>query len=127
ALAHRARLSRSQAGGWPRSLRRARMARPSPSHHTEHRRLRLPDLREGDHSPLGIASPRALPAACASPSLAPARLSRSGLSATFPPPSPPCDGRSPSASQNDCPDAPAATYRTKFTPAVDVHDAVRLD
>ena len=52
ALAHRARLSGTQAGGRARTFRRARMARlPSPRH-AVHRSLRIPDLRAGDDSPL---------------------------------------------------------------------------
>ncbi len=52
ALAHRARLSGTQAGGRARAFRRARMARlPSPRH-AVHRSLRIPDLRAGDDFPL---------------------------------------------------------------------------
>src|SRR5262245_36119426 len=102
------------------------MARLPPSHHTEHRRIRLPDLREGDHSPLGTTSRRARPAACPTPRLAPAGLSRSGLSVTCPPRSPPCGDGSLSASQSGCPDAPVATRRTNQLAAA-VRDAIRLE
>src|SRR5882724_13652529 len=52
ALAHRARLSGAQAGAWVGALRGTRMARLPPSRHAVHRRLRLPDFRAGDDSPL---------------------------------------------------------------------------
>jgi SRSO17 transposase len=52
ALADRARLSRAQAGGRARSLRRSRLARLPPPRHLVHRGLRLSDLRDGDDSPL---------------------------------------------------------------------------
>ena len=52
ALADRARLSRTQAGGRPRSLRRSWLARLPPSRQSLHRCLRVPDLRKGDDSPL---------------------------------------------------------------------------
>ena len=55
ALAHRARLSGTQAGGRARAFRRARLARLPPSRHAVHRSLRIPDLREGDDSPLRIS------------------------------------------------------------------------
>ena len=53
ALADRARLSRTQAGGRPRSLRRPWLARLPPSRNSLCRSLRIPDLREGDDSPSG--------------------------------------------------------------------------
>ena len=56
ALAHRARLSRSQTGDRHRALRRPGLARLSPPRHALHRRLRLPHLRTGDDSPLRISS-----------------------------------------------------------------------
>ena len=64
ALAYRARLSGTQAGGRARSLRRARMARLPSSRHAVHRGLRIPDLRAGDDSPLRTSFHRALPGAC---------------------------------------------------------------
>ena len=61
ALAHRARLSGTQAGGRARAFRGARMARlPSPRH-AVHRRLRIPDLRAGDDSPLRTSFRHAVP------------------------------------------------------------------
>ncbi len=57
ALAHRARLSGTQAGVWARTLRGTRMARLPPSRHAVHRRLRFPDLRAGDDSPLRPNAP----------------------------------------------------------------------
>jgi SRSO17 transposase len=55
ALAHRARLPGTQAGDRARPLRRARMARLPSSRYTVYRRLRIPDLRTGDDSPLGTS------------------------------------------------------------------------
>ena len=65
ALAHRARLSRTQAGGRARAISpRPRMARlPSPRN-AVHRSLRIPDLREGATSPLRNSFHRAAPAIC---------------------------------------------------------------
>src|SRR5215471_12761246 len=54
ALAHRARLSGSQTRGRARAFRRARLAWLPPPRHAVHRGLRIPGLREGDDSPLGI-------------------------------------------------------------------------
>src|SRR5674536_164211 len=51
ALAHRARLSGTQAGGRAWAFRGQRVARLPPPRHAVHRRLRIPGLREGDDSP----------------------------------------------------------------------------
>src|SRR5271165_6560413 len=64
ALAHRARLSGSQTGGRARAFRRSWMARLSPSRHAMHRRLRIPDLRSGDDSPLSSWFRHAVLATC---------------------------------------------------------------
>src|SRR5450631_4130412 len=50
ALAHRTRLSGTQAGGRARALR-TRMAWLPSSRHDVHRSLRIPGLRKGDDSP----------------------------------------------------------------------------
>ena len=90
ALAHRARLSGTQAGGRARAFRRARMARlPSPRH-AVHRGLRIPDLREGDDSPLRTSFRHAVPATCRSRRLPTQRLRRCGLNATSRTRSRPC-------------------------------------
>lgn len=52
ALAHRTRLSGTQAGGRARPLRGTRLARLSSSCNDVHRGLRIFDLRAGDDSPL---------------------------------------------------------------------------
>src|ERR1700757_2503310 len=52
ALAYRARLSRAQAGGGARPLRRTWVARLPPPRDAMHRSLRVPDLRAGGDSPL---------------------------------------------------------------------------
>src|ERR1700693_2405523 len=53
ALAHRTRLSGTQAGGRARTFRRPRMARLPPPRYDVHRNLRLLGLRAGDDSPSG--------------------------------------------------------------------------
>src|SRR6185312_1965516 len=88
ALAHRARLSGTEAGTRPRTLRGPRLAWLPSSRHALHRCLRIPDLREGDDSPLG-ASPRLLATFHSRKLPTPWRRPR-GLSATPQTPSPPC-------------------------------------
>ena len=90
ALAHRARLSGAQAGGRARPFRRARMARLPPSRHAVHRGLRVPDLREGDNSPLGTSFRPAVPATCRSRRLQTQRIRPCGLSGTSQTPSQQC-------------------------------------
>src|SRR5215470_13648308 len=51
ALAYRARLSRAQAGGGARPLRRTWVARLPPPRDAVHRSLRIPDLRAGGRFP----------------------------------------------------------------------------
>ena len=82
ALAHRARLSGTQAG--------ARLAWLPSSRHAVHRRLRLPDLRAADDSPLGNSSRRAVRATCPSPRLPTPRIRPCGLSVTSQTRSPRC-------------------------------------
>ncbi len=92
ALAHRARLSGTQAGGRARAFRRARMARlPSPRH-AVHRGLRVPDLREGDDSPLWTSFHHAVPATCRTRQLSTQRFRPCGLNATSRTRSRPCAG-----------------------------------
>ena len=92
ALAHRARLSGTQAGGRARAFRRTRMARlPSPRH-AVHRGLRIPDLRAGDDSPLRTSFRHAVPAICRTRRLSTQRLRRCGLNATSRTRSQPCAG-----------------------------------
>jgi SRSO17 transposase len=66
ALADRARLSGAEAGSWAWSLRGARMARVPPPRHAVHCRLRLPDRREADDSPLNSRRRRDIPETCRS-------------------------------------------------------------
>jgi hypothetical protein len=61
ALAHRARLSGTQAGSGSRALRRARLARLPSSRHAVHRSLRIPDRRAGHDSPLRTSFRHAVP------------------------------------------------------------------
>jgi SRSO17 transposase len=82
-LADRARLSGAQARGWARAFRRPRMARLSSSRHAVHRRLRIPDLREGDDSPLRLSSRQAVQDTCRSQRLPTQRLRRCEPNDTF--------------------------------------------
>jgi SRSO17 transposase len=82
-LADRARLSGTQARGWPRAFRRPRMARLSSSRHAVHRRLRLPGLRAGDDSPLRLSSRQAVQDTCRSQGLPTQRLRRCAPNDTF--------------------------------------------
>src|ERR1700751_4316072 len=56
ALAYRARLSRAQAGGGARPLRRTWVARLPPPRDAMHRSLRVPDLRAGGDSTVNVAA-----------------------------------------------------------------------
>src|SRR5882762_1013880 len=74
ALAYRARLSGTQAGGRAWALRRARLARLPSSRHDVYRSLRIPGLREGDDSPLNTSSHHDLPDACSTRRLSTQRI-----------------------------------------------------
>src|SRR6202051_3764385 len=63
-MAHRARLSGSQTRGRARTFRRARLAWLPPPRYAVHRCLRIPGLREGDDSPLGISFHQAFQETC---------------------------------------------------------------
>jgi hypothetical protein len=90
ALAYRARLSGTQAGGRARAFRRARMARlPSPRH-AVHRGLRIPDLRAGDDSPLRTSFHHSVPETCRTRRLPTQRIRRYGPSVTSQTQSQPC-------------------------------------
>src|SRR6516162_1899457 len=82
ALAHRARLSGSQTGGRARAFRRARLAWLPPPRHAVHSGLRIPGLREGDDSPLGIWFHQAVQETCGSQRLPTPRLRRCDPSVT---------------------------------------------
>src|SRR5216683_5562492 len=99
ALAHRARLSGAQAGGRPRALRGARVAWFPPSRDAVHRGVRIPDLREGDDSPLRTLFRRAAPATCRTRRLPTPRILHCGLNGTSQTQSQPCaDDSSPLSS-----------------------------
>src|SRR5467141_2165443 len=66
------------------------MARLPSSRHDVHRSLRIPDLREGDDSPLRTSFPRAAPATCRTRQLPTPRIPPCGLNGTFQTRSPPC-------------------------------------
>jgi hypothetical protein len=125
-LAHRARLPGAQAGSGARSLRRTRLARIPPSRQHVHRSLRLPDLREGRHSPLGRAPRNPPPATCPSRGLQTPRRRRCGLSGTFPTPSPACDAVSSPASREHCHDVPVVPLQAQAEEDGGIRDAVRL-
>ena len=91
ALAHRTRLSGTQAGGRARTFRRPRMARLPPPRHHVHRDLRLLGLRAGDDSPLRTSFRQAVRRTCRSRRLPTPRRRRCAPSATFQIRSPPCD------------------------------------
>ncbi len=82
ALAHRTRLPGTQTGGWPRPLRRARMARLPSSRNAMHRGLWIPDLRAGDDSPLRNSFPPVVHGNYNSRNLSAQRVRHCGLSAT---------------------------------------------
>src|SRR3954469_11486963 len=82
ALAYRARLSGAQAGSRAWTLRGARMAQLPSSRHHVYRSLRLPDLREGDDSPLKTSFHHDLPDVCATRGLSTQRILPCGLNAT---------------------------------------------
>src|SRR5271166_6077894 len=90
ALAHRTRLSGTQAGGRARAFRRAWVARiPSPRHPV-HCSLRIPDLRAGDDSPLRTSFHHAVPGTCRTRRLPIQRIRRYGPSDTSRTRSQPC-------------------------------------
>ena len=121
ALAHRARLSGTQAGGRARALRRTRMARLPPPRDAVHRRLRVSDLRTGDDSPLGTTSRPAVLATCRSRRSQIPRSRRCGLSDMSPIPSQPCADVLPQHSPNVCRDVLVAAASKSGS---DVYDAV---
>jgi hypothetical protein len=82
ALADRARLPGPQTGTRTRTLRRPRMAGFSPSRHTVHRRLWIPDLRKGSHFPLRTMQRRSHRRTSPIRRLPTPRIPQSDLSAT---------------------------------------------
>src|SRR6266436_6709519 len=100
ALAHRTRLSGAQAGGRARALRRARVAWLPSSRHAVHRGLRIPDLREGDDSPLRTSFRHSAPATCRTRQLPTPRIPPCGLNGTSQTRSPPCAEGSSQLSSN---------------------------
>src|SRR5208337_3624834 len=125
-MADRTGLSGTQAGGRAWTLRGARMARLPPSRNTLHRRLRLPDLREGDDSPLRTSRRPEAPETSRSRRLPTQRRRRSDPSATSRTRSPPCADATPSLSQGASNDVPAATLRANKRLRSETYDAVRL-
>src|SRR5207245_8117833 len=93
-------------------------------HHHATLCIRLPDLREGDDSPLRTMCHPETPAACRSRRLPIQRRRRSGPNDTSQTRSPPCDDVSPSPSRGASFDVHAATRPAE--PMKDAYDAVRL-
>src|SRR6266700_3793387 len=100
AVAHRTRLSGTQARSRDRPLRRARVAWFPSSCHALHRSLWIPGLREGDDSPLRTSFRHALPATCRTPQLPTPRIPPCGLNGTSQTRSPPCAAGSSPLSSN---------------------------
>ena len=125
-MAHRARLPGPEAGDRPRPLRGSRLARiPSPRGALD-RGLRIPRRREESNSPLRRPPPSAhRKSADAERKLPSARTRRSGLSATHPIRSRPCESSSPSRLPSGCRDVHAACERAMAREHV-VYDTVRL-
>jgi len=125
-MAHRKRLPGPQAGGRIGSRRGSRMARLPPPRYSVHRRLRLPDLRTGNPSPLRMARSQEAPASCPSPPWTTQPCHRSVQSGTSRTPSRPCAGGSPSPSQRPSTAVHAASRNATEPKRLDVCDAVRL-
>ena len=126
ALADRARLSGTQAGTRPGTLRGARLARLPSSRHTVHRCLRVPDLREGEDSPLRTSCRRDAPETCRSRRLPTPRHRRSGPSGIYRTRSRQCVDASPSRLPEASTDVRAATPRANRRTPIHTYDAVRL-
>src|SRR5258708_17588692 len=71
-------------------VQRGRVAWLPPSWHHVHRSLRIPDLREGDDSPLRTSFRHAAPATCRTRQLSTPRIPPCGLNGTSQTRSPPC-------------------------------------
>src|ERR1700675_4121660 len=82
ALAHRARLSGTQAGSGAWALRGTWLARLPSSPHAVHPCLRIPDRRAGDDSPLRTAFRHAVPDISTTRHLSTQRIRPRGLNAT---------------------------------------------
>src|SRR5260221_3293067 len=126
ALADRARLPGPEARTWIGPLRRTRMARVPPSRQSVHCGLRVPDLREGEDSPLSTSCPLELPETCRSPRLPTPRRRRSGPNGTSPTRSRPCDDASRPPSPGASTAAHAAMRSASQRTLVAACDAVRL-
>src|SRR6185295_9414680 len=126
ALAHRTRLSGAEAGTWARPLRGTRVAGVSPPRHAVHRRLRVPDLREGADSPLSSWCRGEIPKTCRSHRLPTPRRRQSGPNGTSPTRLPRCDDTSLSRSPAASTDVHAAMRSASQRTSVPTYDAVRL-
>src|SRR5260221_11547066 len=102
------------------------MARLPPSRHAVHRSLRIPDLREGDDSPLRTSLRPGLPATCRSRRLPTQRLRHCGLNATSPTRSQHCADTSSSHSSRPCHGVLAAPLKSQQKRDANIYDAVVL-
>src|SRR5882724_10031755 len=102
------------------------MARLPSSRHAVHRSLRIPDLREGDDSPLRISHHHGLPATCRSRRLPTQRLRPCGLNDIFQTRSQQCTDILSSQLPGPCHDVPAAWLAPHGKTHVNFCDAVVL-
>src|ERR1019366_4718915 len=126
ALADRARLSGTQAGGWAWAFRGQRMARLPPPRHAVHHRLRFPGLREGDDSPLWTSFRQAVRETYGSQRLPTQRLRRCEPNDTSRTRSRHCAYASASPSPADYRDAHAAQLQYTETYHAEICDTVVL-
>src|SRR5665213_4002041 len=126
ALAHRARLSGTQAGGRAWAFRGQRVARLPPPRHAVHRRLRIPGLREGDDSPLWTLFRQAVRETYGSQRLPTQRLRRCEPNDTSRTRSRHCASAAASPSPADYRDAHAAQLQYTETYHAELCDAVVL-
>ena len=95
-------------------------------HHHTHRSLWIPDLREGDDSPLWTTFHHAVPATCSTQRLSTQRFRPCGLNAIARIRSRRCAGDSSLHWSERCRDVPAAPLKSRDARGEIVHDAVRL-
>src|SRR5260370_31936783 len=101
------------------------MARLPPSRHAVHCSLRIPDLREGDDSPLRTSSRRSAPATCHTRQLPTPRTRPCGVNGTSQTRSPPCAEGSSQRSSHACHLAPAAAAQQRNVDVV-IYNSVVL-
>src|SRR5882672_9144516 len=103
------------------------MARLPSSRHAVHRGLRIPDLREGDDSPLRISHHHGLPATCRSRRLPTQRLRPCGLNDIFQTRSQQCTDILSSQLPGPCHDVHAVPLHSDEIRDAEICDAVVLE